>query len=68
MIFVSEIGEQWSPQTAPERQAATEIIIIVPDGNTPMTIGIKIPNVPHDVPVAKASPAATAKIIIGQNP
>ena len=37
MIVVSEIGEQWSPQTAPERQAATEIIIIVPDGNTPVS-------------------------------
>ena len=49
MIVVSEIGEQWSPQTAPARQAEIQTITIegiVPsvtlascDWNTPVTIG-----------------------------
>ena len=55
MIVVSEIGEQWSPQTAPAMQA--EIEMIMRSGllfsNTATTIGIRIPKVPQDVPVAK---------------
>ena len=43
MIVVSEMGEQWSPQTAPARQAEIEIIISSPPpGNTAHTIGNKI--------------------------
>ncbi len=61
MIVVSEIGEQWSPHTAPARQEAIEITIICPSGNTPITIGIRMLKVPQDVPVAKASSAATRK-------
>lgn len=61
MIVVSEIGEQWSPQTAPARQDAMEITIICPSGNTPITIGIRMLNVPQDVPVANARNAATRK-------
>lgn len=68
MIVVSEIGEQWSPHTAPARQDAIEITIICPDGNTPITIGIRILKVPHDVPVANASKAATMNMIIGRKP
>ena len=68
MIVVSEIGEQWSPQTAPARQDAMEITIICPSGNTPITIGIRMLNVPQDVPVANARNAATRKMIIGRNP
>lgn len=56
-----EIGEQWSPQTAPARQDAMEITIICPSGNTPITIGIRMLNVPQDVPVANARNAATRK-------
>ena len=71
-MVVSEIGEQWSPQTAPARQA--EIHIITMDGISPdeptsascllktlVTMGMRIPKVPHDVPVANESPIATAK-------
>ena len=56
MIVVSEIGEQWSPHTAPAMQAEIEMIIIVSfvPWNTATTIGIKIPNVPQEVPVANA--------------
>ena len=68
MIVVSEIGEQWSPHTAPAKQDAIEITIICPSGKTPITIGMRILNVPHDVPVAKARKAATRKMIIGRNP
>ena len=66
MMVVSEIGEQWSPHTAPARQADTPIIISwLVGGNTAVTIGINIPKVPQDVPVAKARPQATRKMIAG---
>ena len=68
MIVVSEIGEQWSPQTAPARQADIPITpIVVPAGNTARTIGIRIPNVPQDVPVENAITQATIKMIAGKN-
>jgi len=67
MIVVSEIGEQWSPQTEPARQADIPIIAIsVPGSKIPRTMGIRIPKVPHDVPVAKEIPIATRKIIAGR--
>ena len=67
MIVVSEIGEQWSPQTAPARQAEIPTVPrVLPTGNTARTIGIRIPNVPHDVPVAKARPQATRNMIAGR--
>lgn len=49
MIVVSEIGEQWSPQTAPAMQADMEMIIIsgLDFSNTATTIGIRIPKVPR---------------------
>ena len=66
-IVVSEIGEQWSPNTEPARVAAratltssgaTELQIMV-------TIGIRIPKVPQEVPMAKASPPATRNTTAG---
>ena len=47
MIVVSEIGEQWSPHTAPAIHAEMEIVIRVGFvfWNASTTIGIKIPNV-----------------------
>ena len=76
MIVVSEIGEQWSPQTAPAIHAEIEIIIIVASlpSNTATTIGIRIPNVPHDVPVENArnkpipNIIAGIKILVSQSP
>ena len=63
MMVVSEIGEIWSPHTAPAIQAEMEMIRNgAPTGNTATHIGIKMPNVPHEVPVAKAKKQATRKI------
>ena len=65
---MSDIGEQWSPQTAPAIHAEIDIIIIVwfvPE-NVFTTIGIRIPNVPHEVPVAKARNTATRNITAGR--
>ena len=44
MIVVSEMGEQWSPQTAPAMQAEMAMIMISPPlpPNTSTTIGINI--------------------------
>ncbi len=68
MMVVSEIGEQWSPQTAPAMQAEIATIVIgSPEENTLRTMGIRIPNVPQEVPVAKERPTAIRKIIAGRN-
>ena len=68
MIVVSEIGEQWSPHTAPAIHAEMEMIIS--SGfvfwNTATTIGIRIPNVPQDVPVANARKQPTTNTIAGR--
>ena len=67
MMVVSEMGEQWSPHTAPAKQA--DMLMTpsgLPTGKIAKTIGIKIPKVPHDVPVAKAIPQATKKMIAGK--
>ena len=68
IIVVSDIGEQWSPHTAPAIQADIDIIIIVlsvPE-NVLTTIGIRIPNVPQLVPVANARNIATRNIMAGR--
>ena len=71
MMVVSEIGEQWSPNTAPARQA--DMLIISSSGvwlallKTPTTRGRSIPKVPQEVPVAKDIPAATINTIAGKN-
>ena len=66
-IVVSDIGEQWSPNTEPANVAAR--LITVSSGATlwhiVMIIGINIPKVPQDVPIENDSNAATIKIIAG---
>ena len=67
IMVVSEIGEQWSPQTAPARQAETPIIrSSLVGAKILVTIGIRIPKVPHDVPVENESTQATRNIIAGR--
>ena len=68
IIVVSEIGEQWSPQTAPAMQAEMEIIIScgLESANTATTIGISMPKVPQEVPVENARKQPTRKIIAGR--
>ena len=67
-IVVSDIGEQWSPNTEPENIAASIIVkkcmwsVCIRIGTI---IGIKIPKVPQAVPVEKDKKAPTAKIIAG---
>ena len=66
MMVVSEIGEMWSPHTAPAMQAEMEMIRSgSPMGNTAMQMGMRMPKVPHDVPVAKARNIATTKMMAG---
>ena len=65
MMVVSEMGEQWSPHTAPDRQAAMEMTSISPSGNAWHTMGIRMEKVPQLVPVAKARNTATRKMITG---
>ena len=56
MMVVSDIGDTWSPQTAPAMQAEMEMMRSgAAAGNTAMQIGMSMPNVPQEVPVAKAS-------------
>ena len=61
------MGEIWSPHTAPAIQAEMEIIIKFGSmlENAATTIGIRMPNVPHEVPVEKARPIPIKKIIAG---
>lgn len=68
IMVVSEIGEQWSPQTAPAIHADIEIMRSGAEaGKTAMQIGIRMPKVLHEVPVANAKKAATTKIIAGNS-
>ena len=61
------MGEQWSPQTAPARQADMPMMSSsLPSGKIATTIGMSIPKVPHDVPVEKESTQATRNIIAGK--
>ena len=64
-MVVSEMGEQWSPHTAPDRQAAMETTSISPWGKAWQTMGIRMEKVPQEVPVAKARNTATRKMITG---
>jgi hypothetical protein len=69
MIVVSEIGEQWSPHTAPAMQADTQMIASGDEpssGNAFSVIGIRIPNVPQEVPVANERTHAIKKITAGK--
>ena len=70
MIVVSEIGEQWSPHTAPARHAEILMTSISPAsacGNTVQTIGIRIEKVPQLVPVENARKTETRNTIAGRN-
>ena len=66
MIVVSEIGEQWSPHTAPAMQAETAMIVIELPGIAARTIGIRMPNVPQLVPVENERITAMTKMIAGR--
>ena len=66
MTVVSEIGEQWSPHTAPAMQAEMETIVRGESGIAASTIGMRMPNVAQLVPVENASAAATTKMIAGR--
>ena len=62
------MGDTWSPHTAPAIHADIEMMRSVStSANTAIQMGINMPNVPHDVPVANAKNAATTKIIAGSN-
>ena len=65
MMVVSEIGEIWSPQTAPARTAATEMIIMVGSSSANMltTMGTKIAKVPQLVPEEKANPYLSSDLL-----
>lgn len=66
MMVVSEIGEQWSPQTAPAIQADTQTTPIGSvSGKTPRVMGIRIPKVPQLVPVAKDKKQPIKKTMAG---
>ena len=55
-MVVSEMGEQWSPHTAPAMQAEMQMMARGSSmENTCWTMGIRMPKVPQEVPVAKAS-------------
>ena len=65
-MVVSEMGEQWSPQTAPAMQAEMQTIAMgLSMENTFCTMGIRMPKVPQEVPVAKASRQPMANTIRG---
>ena len=76
-MVVSEIGEAWSPNTAPPRTALIEIRVALrqAEASRPlldakptaigMTIGIMIANVPQLVPVANAIRAERTNTIAG---
>ena len=59
-MVVSEMGEQWSPHTAPAMQAEMhdDAPVGLSMGKTFCTMGIRMPKVPQLVPVAKARHAA----------
>ena len=58
-MVVSEIGEQWSPITAPAHTAATAAGSRELPANTGTATGMRMPMVPQLVPVAKASSPPT---------
>ena len=65
-MVVSEIGETWSPNTAPPSVAETVRRASVPLPPKIVTaIGTSTPNVPHEVPVEKAIKPARIKKIAG---
>ncbi len=66
-MVVSEMGEQWSPKVAPARTAATPTNIRLGSraATRGTTMGIMIPMVPQEVPVAKEIREETIKMVAG---
>ena len=66
-MVVSEMGEQWSPHTAPAMQAEIQMM---PRGSSrgkmAMVMGIRMPKVPQEVPVAKARKQPIKKTMAGR--
>lgn len=68
-MVVSEIGEQWSPNTPPPRTVA-----MIKPGWRPMILimgtamGIMMAKVPQEVPVEKAMKQETRKMTVGMIP
>ena len=61
-MVVSEMGETWSPNTAPPSVAETVRMVSVPLPPRMVTaIGTRTPNVPQEVPVANAMAPARMK-------
>ena len=70
MTVVSEIGDTWSPHTAPESTDATAMIIICmlsAPGNIAIAIGTRMANVPQLVPVENDRKIATRNKIAGSS-
>ena len=69
-MVVSEMGEQWSPHTAPAITADIHGIISAGSTLTAMAaaIGSIMPNVPQLVPVANAITLASRKRMTGRKP
>jgi len=72
-MVVSEIGEQWSPKTAPPRIADTVADRVMGSASeawntSGIANGVKIAIVPQEVPVANETVAATRKITMGSRP
>ena len=69
-MVVSEMGEQWSPNTLPARVADRQISTRL--GSTAWatgtTMGIRMPKVPQAVPVEKLRKPATTKMMAGSRP
>ena len=65
---MSEIGEQWSPITEPER--IEESTSALSEGSTLLqtatAIGMRMPKVPHEVPVENAIRAASRNSAAGR--
>ncbi len=67
-MVVSEMGETWSPYTAPAKVAPMVIRNSgSPSGNTPSTMGRIRAMVPQEVPMAKPMKPATTKMMAGSS-
>ena len=66
-MVVSEIGEQWSPNTEPAKIADSAVTVNsgAAVSQTETMMGIRMPKVPQEVPVAKESMADTPNIMAG---
>ena len=67
-MTTSEMGEIWSPKTEPANTADRDRTVISGASVSQIvtTMGIKMPKVPQEVPVAKAKSPATIMAIAGR--